>query len=411
MKRRLITRISLLILFLIVQVGCGQNTATPTEFTPTEPPTEPAPTEVPATLIDPVIKPSLVITGFEGASSETTIALDHVIAFTTPEGEVLIKAAALITPIPEDDLTVVGAVEIGPEAEMITSGVYTLALGLANLQAETVLGRLTLQGGEGTQRDLTFERIPMERNPARPDDPLFPTIVPSITSDATCFTIGFADGIIAPDSKAVQSWLRFCSLVSSDTNELILSVRDNFPSQYEELSGELQASLPDLTEFLNANGFSLDEIRLDDDLVISEIEGHENIIACNDDQDCRSDLTGAPNALFWEQYDKAKSNAAGNNFAVTIALAKIERTLNIPDQVTMEEGVYFVRVWLAPEGDQDRFLGITFLGMTAAGELVPGQSTAAIEYYLREQGNPQEIESWISAWGLGKWCIKGQRRC
>jgi hypothetical protein len=426
MKRRLTTRTCLLMLILIVQVGCGGGAPTPntppvteitltdtptevaTEATPTDTPTESTPTEQPAERIEPLLKPSLTITDEQGELSSANLTPEHVIGFTFPNGLIAMKAAAITEPFIDEEgtLTVVGVVEINEGAVIIMPGVYSVAIDLT-LDAEEVPGQLMHRGGEGEKRDLAFSRTLVVRNEDRQNDPSFPSISPIISSGSLSFVIGFSGGQVTQNPAEVQDWYRYDSLAStdSDTPELILSVRDNFSSEYGDLIGGWESSV----NHLNQQGFSQD-VDIATDLTISEIEGHKNITSCNDQQECASDITGAPNASFWADYNQARDEAAENNFVVTAAIAKIERTIDIPSQVIIEPGDYWVRLWFDSE---ENFLGATLLGVTTEDKPVYGQSIPATPAYFLDADdvdNPQKIVSWISAWRAIRWCIC-QTRC
>jgi len=408
MKHSLLALTSLLVLLVIAQSSCQPVTGTPIETPPTEtsatePPAEGPPAEAPAIPLVPEDKPSLIIPDDQGVMSGAGISPAHAIGFVFPEGLVAMKATAVNNPYAKDNLTVVGVVELGEEAEKIAPGTYMVAIDLVNTES-LVAGRLLPLQTEGGEQNLTFERTALARNPARADSPSFPPISPIISSNAVCFVVGFTDqlGEVSQNSANAKSWSRYCSLASIESGELVLSVQANFPSQFETLVGRWDQSIAHLAD----QGFPQD-VTIDFNLTISEMEGHSNLNACNEKKECASDITGAPNASFWEDYVQAKDEAGGNNFVVTEGIVRIERLLEIPGQVTVQPGDYWLRDWFDA---QENFLGTALLGVTTDNVPILGQTIPAIPAYFLDVENPQKVVSWISAWRCFNWC-KFQSNC
>ena len=397
MKHRLLVFGCLLALLIVVQAGCGA-TVTPAEGTQTPPAEVP-----PAGLIIPAAKPSLLITDEQNVLGGLGLSTVHAVGFTFPGGGVAIKATAVNTPkVGDDGLTVVGVVEIGSGAEKIAPGTYTVAIALAKEDA-TVGAQVRSIQKDGATYDLGFDRTELEKNPAREDSPSFPPVNPIISSTAVCFVIGLADtsGNVAQGPTDAQAWYRYCSLAAT-SGDLILSVMDNFPSQYSELRNRIEQSVS------RAGQVYAQSVNIDFNLTISEMEGHNNINACDKDQkECSSDITGAPNASFWEDYHNAQKEAQGNIFVVTSAIVKIERPVDNPGQETAEPGDYWVRDWFDPDG---KFLGSTLLGVTAENKPVNGLTIPSTPSYFLDKDNPEKLLSWISAWKLCNWC-KWQSNC
>lgn len=415
MKRRLPALASYLVLLLIVQTGCVASTEAPQQVSPTDTAAagttqeSPPPPEIQVTepfeerpfeellpsLITPPDKPSLIISDEQEGVAAASIISAHTIAFIFPDGLVALKAAAATNPsLRADGLTTVGVVEMGPEAEILEPGTYVVAIDLESVEAE-VPGRV-IRGESG--QDLTFERTALVRNPARQDSPSFPAFSPIISSHAVCFVVGLPDVL----GKGVQdqpeiSWFRYCSLAAVDTGQPILSVRDNYPAQFETLVGRWDESLRRLA----GAGFPQDA-QIGFSLTIAEMEGHPNINACNENNDCAADISGAPNEGFWEDYDQAKDEAGGNDYAVTAGIVRVERELDVPGQDLVRPGDYWVRVWF---DGQEIFLGSSLLGVTDEGVVVPGQTIPSTPAYFLDAENPRTVVSWISAWRLCNWCM------
>jgi hypothetical protein len=439
MKRRLPVLTGLLVLLLIVQSGCVAATEAPLQEPLQQPTLEPTVTastsdgppavqvtvtetvpegtpspegalpevatttpfvERPPSLVTPPDKPSLAFPAGQGivAAAVADVSYGHVIGFIFPNGQQALKLAALTSPrLIDENLTVVGAVEIGQDSQQVESGFYQIAIDLESTDRR-VRGRLL--AGDGGQ-DVTFERTPLIRNPDRPDSPTFPAISPIISSHGICFVVGQAE-VLGKQAQPAIAWFRYCSFTEAGTNEPLLSVRDNFPEQFGELSGRFDELIGGLTAQNLAPG-----VQIDFSQTISEIEGHSNLDECIKNNECEADIVGAPNAAFWSDYDAARAAAGGGNFTVTAGIVRVERVVQIPGQEDVPLGVYWVRDWF---DGQENFLGSTLLGVTNEGQVIAGQTIPAAPAYFLDAENPRTVVSWISAWRLCRWC-KWQSNC
>jgi hypothetical protein len=429
MKRRLPILTRLLFLLLIVQSGCVAATEAPLQEPFQQPPTETAATtsdgppvvqitetgtipdgtpspevtpavtltveetpfvELPPLLVTPPDKPSLTFSDVPGITSATPadVSYGHVIGFIFPDGQVALRLAAVNNPrLINEDLTVVGAVEIG-------SAFYQVAINLESTDRQ-VRGRLI--AGDGGQ-DLTFERTALVRNPDRQDSPTFPAISPIISSHGICFVVGQAE-VLGKQAQPPIAWSRYCSFTEAGPNEPLLSVRDTYPEQFDALRERMEETRSRLEDA----GFPQDvEAEIDTNLTISELEGHPNLNSCNGSNECVADIIGAPSASFWDDYDRAMEAAGGERFAVTVGIVRVERNLEVPDQELVQPGVYWVRVWF---DDGDTFMGSTLLGVTDDGQTVLGQTIPSTPAYFLDADNPRTVVSWISAWRLRRWCM------
>lgn len=411
MKRTYFVLTGLLVLLVILQLACVPVTPTaPGETPPTEQnqqptegsvTTEPSGEQLPFPLT-PVDKPSLLITDEQNTFAGQGISVAHAVGFTFPDGLVAIKATAVNKPESAgNDLTTVGVVEIGPDAQKIASGTYLVAIDLMKDDA-TVNGRVSAIQKEGPTYDLSFERTVLIRNPARGDSPSFPSISPIISSTGVCFAVGISEqpGVVANASGNAKFWYRYCSLAAT-SGDFILSVANNFPVQFGDLRNRVEETIARVSQAFPQN------VNINFDLAISEMEGHTNIDACNKNNDCASDISGAPNANFWQDYDQAKDAAGGNNFAVTIGIVRVERPLDVPGQQIVQPGDYWIRDWFDA---QENYLGATLLGVTTENIPVFGQTIPSTPAYFLDADNPRNVVSWISAWKLCNWC-KWQSNC
>ena len=389
----------LMVVLLLIFSGCGGSPPIeepPGQAHPDDVPANPPgrPSELPASDLRPVDKPSL------GLSNEIPLpfAPAQMIGFMFPDGLEAMKAAAVNKPDYGYVYTAVGIIEVGPNAAMIASGVYQVEIDLTNPE-EVVSGMLIALSEGGEDQELEFSRTPLIRNRARDNSPSFPSVSPIVSSSEVCFVIGVSDpysGYVAQTSANAAEWYRYCSLA-------LLSVQDNFPAEYDALAGSIEESIGNL----NAHGFNL-EAEIDFDKVASEMESHKNIQACNDNKECGSDLTGAPNIYFWEQYDQALVESNGEDFVVTVGVVKIERELDTPGQGRpVQPGDYWVRLWFTPD---EFFIGAALYGVTIDDEEVSGQTIPAIPSYFLDDGNTRNIAAWISGWRLCNWC-KWQSNC
>lgn len=439
MKRRLPILTHLLVLLLIVQSGCVASTEAPLQEPFQQPPTETAATtsdgppavqitvtgtvpegtpspevtaavtltvevapfeeQRPSSLVAPADKPSLTLSDEQGFLAASNISYGHTIGFIFPDGQVALKLAAVNNPhLIDENLTVVGAVQIGEASQRIGPGLYQIAIDLESDEAQ-VPGRL-IRGDSG--QDLMFERTALVRNPARQDSPTFPAISPIITSHSVCFVVGQAEALGKQAQPAI-AWFRYCSLAAVGSNEPVLSVRDNFRDQYSELSGRFVETIRSLP----AQNLASDIQKIDLSQTISEIEGHSSIIECNENNECTADIIGAPNREFWSDYDEARKAAGGGDFVVMSGIVRVERDLDVPGQDTVRPGVYWVRDWF---DGQENFLGSTLVGRTTNNELVRGQTIPSAPAYFLDANNPRTVVSWVSAWRLCNWC-KWQSNC
>lgn len=412
MKHKIVAIASLLLLVMI-QSGCG---GVPTTQAPaaTEAPTQ-APTEAPgpaprgtfeevlAVAIRPVQKPSLEFTDSQNLPNSIGFAPSLTVAFVFPDGPAAVKAAGVQQPkMMEDNFTAVGIVEVADGAIEIPPGIYRVEIDLTGKDAD-VSGRLVPR--DGTPINLKFHRTELARNPDRPDEPSYPVISPIIGSDAVCFVVGLSEISSAVQAAAdVKSWVRYCS-GEADTGKAILAVQTIFQADYTTLSN----NMTELVNALKAKPTIPDEDEVDvlPDLTISEIEGHGNINACSHEnnpksQACQADIIGAPSKTFWDDYEKAKDNAGGNNFVVTEGFLRVARRLEIPkQQLTVEQGSYWIRDLFDPDG---KFLGTSLLGWTDDNTLVNGLSIPATPTYFLDPSQPQPVVSWISGWHCIIWC-------
>jgi hypothetical protein len=290
-------------------------------------------------------------------------------------------------------------VQVADGAALIAAGIYVVEIDLTSTEAE-VAGRLVSNGQ--TARELKFHRTALVRNPDRAEDPSFPAISPIIASDAVCFVVGIGKQNVIEVPGAVN---RYCSGESVDTNQPILSVKANFPDQYNTLITNLSESVKALRSRQLPENAAVDVLP---ELTISEIEGHSTIKRCNDDpKQCNADIIGAPSASFWHDYDAAQKDAGDKNFVVTEGFVRVAQPLEIPGQQTVQPGSYWIRDWFDPQG---KLIGTALLGWTDSNELVNGLTIAATPTYFLEASGQRQVVSWISGWRCFRWC-KWQSRC
>lgn len=397
MKNRWAKLTIMMVMVFLILSACGGVPATGGPAAPAKPANPPGrPEEVPASVLSPVDKPTLNLTN---PPPGLPYQPAQMIGFMFPDGLEAMKVAAVNNPEFRDDgLTAIGIIEVGPDAATITSGVYLVEINLTD-PANEVSGKLIAFSKGAVDQDLMFSRTPLVRNPARKDSPSFPPISPIVSSTDVCFVIGVSkpySGEVAQTSMNAGEWSRYCSLS-------LLSVQENFSGEFADLANSIEASVGNL----NSQGYIL-EANIDFSKVVSEMEGHSNILACNGNNNCGADLAGAPNLLFWNQYDQALAESNGEDFPVTIGIVKIERELNTPGQERpVKPGDYWVRLWFASD---ESFLGASVYGVTVDGQQVNGQTIPAIPAYFLDQENPRNIAAWISGWRLCNWC-KWQSNC
>lgn len=379
-------------------------TEVPIQATTEAPTVTAAPQELPAVGLFPVQKPSLVFTGSANLPSAAIVVPggrdtpnqivvpNHIVGFVFLRGPA-IKAAGAIEPRPADgNLTAIGMVEVAGGAALIAPGVYTVEIDLTSTDAD-VAGRLV---SDQSVRDLKFHRTQLVRNPERAEDSSFPAISPIIASDVVCFIVGVGKPYVMDVPGAVN---RYCSGGSTDTNEPLLSVKANFPLQYNQLSTSLSEEVYFLTNTPLPGNPAVDVLP---ELTISEIEGHSNVNRCNGDaSQCTPDIIGAPSATFWNDYDQAMKQANGNNFVVTEGFVRVAQLLEIPGQQTVEPGRYWIRDWFDPQG---KLIGTALLGWTDGGQLVNGLTIPATPTYFLDEPGQRQVVSWISGWHCFRWC-------
>jgi hypothetical protein len=361
-----------------------------------------APQETPAVALFPVPKPTLVMIDPRRSTTSTGFAASQTVAFVFPDGTAAIKAGSVVEPQPvEGGLTVIGMVQVADGAELIAPGIYAVEIDLTSKEADVAVQLVSNE----TTREMKFHRTQLVRNPERAEDPSFPAISPIIASDGVCFVVGIGKPNVMEIPGAVN---RYCSGESVDTNEPILSVKANFSEAYRKLTASLNDSLAALKNqpLPGVTPISIDVLP---DLTISEIEGHSNIERCNADPEaCTADIIGAPSASFWNDYDTAQKDAAGaRNFVVTEGFVRVAQRLEIPNQPTVEPGIYWIRDWFDPNG---KFLGTALVGWTDQKQPVNGLTIAATPTYFLEASGQRQVVSWISGWHCFHWC-KWQSRC
>ena len=322
-----------------------------------------------------------------GLKSTPPFSVLTVIGFIFSDGQVAIKAAPKesISTEPDgpDGLTMVGIVEIGSGASDIEPGLYSVAIDLASQENE-VNGLLILVNDSLKTYPQHFSRVLQQVNPQRNPSTL-PDPGVSILSSSVCFVVGLGD-----DPK---SYFRYCSVF-----EPFLSVSNEFSENYESLKIQVAESATKL-EFQG-------DLALD--LSVSELEDSSNTENCiSNAENCSADISGAPVSSFSADYDNAKNNAAGEKFAVTAGIIRVQRELNI-DEIFIKPGDYRVEYWFNPDGT---FIGATLLGRTAEGEDVVDQQIPAGEPAFINVEGPQLNTSEISAWKLCGKCLIRQSSC
>lgn len=251
---------------MIAASGCGG--VTPTGPTATEPPVTEAPTAgEPAASIEGDLQEILAFTLPAADNPETWTIPIRVAPFKA------IKEYQYKFPDkwPQDAATPfeVGVVEIGPGPEK--QGTYLVAIDITSAGG-TVPGLLA----STTDTDVylvSFERIAQKLNPARGEEAKIeafkalnppPDVAVAIRSDSVCF-------VVKTDND--PPYLRYCSEPGS-----MLSVKDNFASQYEGVQGSIAGAIKLLMESSN---FASD-VPVQTDQLISEMEDPSRLEGCGE---------------------------------------------------------------------------------------------------------------------------------
>jgi len=226
--------------------------------------------------VTPVIPPA--------AQAPAADALKEVVAYTLPastpakDWTIPLRAAPLkeIQKYPSDKFPEgwpqgtptpfeVGVAEIGAGAKY--AGNYVVAIDI-DTEADTVSGLLASTTDANVYL-VKFQRIPQVVNPERGKDakiPAFqslpdpPSVGLAIRADSLCF-------VVETKQNDPGSYFRFCS------TDPILSVRDNFSSQYQLLQDSIQKV---------ADGVGVSTSDLDLDQIISEMENPTHIENCGE---------------------------------------------------------------------------------------------------------------------------------
>lgn len=313
-----------------------------------------------------------------------------VIGFVFPDGTVALKAAAFeeVQLDKDDQYYEVGAVEIGSDPPQA----YKVAIDLP--AEEEVQGQLvSVESGEII--NLSFTSTNLVLNEKR--EPLLPVYV-GITSDSVCFVVDLNyAGIQYPPDQA--GFRQYCSQPGSP-----LSVRADFPQQYEQLIGEVATTV----DILVGGGYlQVDPSQVLAQISVSEAEDPANIDACSGDN-CAADVAGAPLANFAEDFAQMQETQE-MPFPVTAGVLRIFQPLMIPGiEGSVEPGYYTLDYWFEPGG---AFIGATISGQTEEEQPVNDQQIPAIPALFLNERNGDETIAQISALKFRRWCCLWQSNC
>jgi hypothetical protein len=354
-----------------------------------QPYTQPAPagSRVPRVPLIPENKPSLKINESFGKPAVYSIA------FVFPDGRIALRLAALEAPLKEDSgMYDVAVVEPATGATQFQTNYSSFLISLdLEKEASEVMGRLVSVDGNFT-RDISFSRTKLELNQERrsysDNLPGPPAISVAIKADSICLTVEFPE-------KSGTFW-RYCSLPEKDRS---LSVKDNFGNQYES------QSIIDINKtrgVLKSAQYLQDQV-INTDMTVSEMEDPRYFKDCNDSNKCGADITGAPNASFWDNYASAKDNAGGDDFSAIAGVLHVYHTLHFSNG-NLAPGDYVVNYWYDKDGKD---LGATVSGIAESGSKIIDQQIPAVPSLFIDPEKPQwDIIAQISGLKfLGKCCL------
>ena len=180
----------------------------------------------------------------------------------------------------------VGVLEIGSGSDK--QGQYLVAIDLVS-ENEVVPGFIASTENQNIHKVL-FQRIPQIVNPARGERASFeefkilgtpPDIAVAISANSVCFVVN-----ITQVENGEPKYIRYCS--QSDS---VLSVRVNFPSQYEAVQSQV-------LEVAGQLGFTQKDLQIDQ--IISEMEDTSHLNDCREQILNPSKPTSSPEALIPE---------------------------------------------------------------------------------------------------------------
>ena len=434
-KKAILTVLTVAVIF--AASACGTTITTPPGTI--EPPTTEAPVEYPtpeAPSIPTEDKPSLEFSGPIGNARDN---VQQIIAFTfpsaSPDWTIPIKA------VPYKELklnpggfTSVSMLEIGSGSKsgVPEPGIYDVAINL-----DTGEGQLASIKSSQTY-PVVFQRIAQILNPARGKEAnidQFQNLKPpsdlsaAISSDGVCF-------VVKVDDK--PTYVRFCSKPTAPSDEdALLSVMDNFPSQYKNL----QDSIDTVTNQLKDKGLFDQEAVFQLDQIISEMEHPQHLEGCvkNSGQDaeavkaaCGSDIMVAPAQAdyYHKKFDDAKRKSAlpsgrwmimsvldslfqqGNSFSVPVAAVQVIQQIETPNG-PIRPGNYRMDYWYQVINGKDVFYAATITGITNTGGQVTNQPVPAVPatFINENSSDPEQPGAQISVCRIFGICTFFQSSC